>query len=179
MTRSSQYSVRRPLLPLTLLTCVLVGSMTGCARPAASTQAEPEPEPQTEAADASIQAEPDSVPEPATTAADLTAREVEKRRNERIANLLETRTPGVRVTVHADGSLSIRVRGASSFVSGTAPLIVVDGTPVRFAAGGRIRGLNPHDIQSIEVLKDPTDTALYGVRGANGVVIITTLRPMN
>ncbi|PYP81348.1 MAG: hypothetical protein DMD25_01790, partial [Gemmatimonadetes bacterium] len=48
--------------------------------------------------------------------------------------------------------------------------------PVEAAAGGALRGINPHDIASIQVLKDPAETAMYGVRGANGVIVIKTKR---
>ena len=44
------------------------------------------------------------------------------------------------------------------------------------APGGALKGINPHDIQSIQVLKDPSETTVYGVRGANGVIVITTKR---
>ncbi len=85
--------------------------------------------------------------------------------------------------------LSITVRGANSFTTGTQPLYVVDGVP--FDTGGTpssdansnnnqtsnpLSFINPHDIQSIEVLKDASATAIYGSRGANGVVLITTKR---
>lgn len=83
--------------------------------------------------------------------------------------------------------VSIQVRGANSFTTSTQPLIIVDGVP--FDTGGTpasdanannnqtsnpLSFINPHDIQSIEVLKDASATAIYGSRGANGVVIITT-----
>jgi len=63
----------------------------------------------------------------------------------------------------------VRVRGARSIKAGNDPLYVVDGIP---AAG--VSDLNPNDIESIEVLKDASATAIYGSRGANGVVLITT-----
>jgi len=67
---------------------------------------------------------------------------------------------------------SVRIRGRRSFSAGNEPLYVVDGIPL---AGG-INDLNQQDIQSMEVLKDASATAIYGSRGANGVVIITTKR---
>jgi TonB-dependent SusC/RagA subfamily outer membrane receptor len=147
-------------LPVLLLVGVLVGSVSGCARTVDTAQAEPEPE-----------------PEETTTLADLTSREIERRSNEKIKDLLETRSPGVRVRVNQDGTLSIRMGGPSSFHGSEAPLIVVDGTPYP-TPRGRVCCLNPHDIESIEVFKYPPETSLYGVRGANGVIVITTLRPM-
>lgn len=73
--------------------------------------------------------------------------------------------------------ISIRVRGVSSISGGNEPLYVVDGVPffnsdVRGLNG--ISAINPNDIQSIQVLKDASATAIYGSRGANGVVMITT-----
>ena len=67
-------------------------------------------------------------------------------------------------------SLSIKIRGISSINAGTSPLIVVDGSPY----DGDIQNINPNDIASMTVLKDAASAALYGARGANGVVIITT-----
>jgi TonB-dependent starch-binding outer membrane protein SusC len=75
------------------------------------------------------------------------------------------------------GGISIRVRGVSSIAGGNEPLYVIDGLPqfnddVRAANG--LATINPSDIESIEVLKDAAATAIYGSRGANGVVMITT-----
>ena len=68
---------------------------------------------------------------------------------------------------------SIQIRGVSSRNAGLGPLIVVDGVP-----GGDMTNINPADIESIDVLKDGAATALWGGRGANGVVLITTKRGM-
>lgn len=67
-------------------------------------------------------------------------------------------------------SLSVIVRGDNSLLGGNEPLYVVDGFPY----AGSLNNLNPNDIKSIEVLKDASATAIYGSRGANGVVMITT-----
>ncbi len=158
MRTCPQRASRRTSLPVLLLAGVLVGPVSACARTVDTAQAEPEPE-------------------ETTTAADLTSREIERRDFEKIEDLLETRVPGVRVWVNADGSLSIQMGGPSSFLGSSAPLVVVDGTPYA-APRGRVCCLNPHDIESIEVLKHPPETSLYGVRGANGVILITTRRPM-
>ncbi len=69
--------------------------------------------------------------------------------------------------------LSVRVRGTGSITQSNAPLYVVDGYPME---GGAFRLINPSDIESIQILKDASSTAIYGSRGANGVVIITTKR---
>lgn len=104
---------------------------------------------------------------------------------------LQGRAAGVQVTQvsgRPGGETSIRIRGASSINAGNEPLYVVDGmlitsdngqTNAGGAAGSNLNGLsaiNPSDIESIEILKDASATAMYGSRGANGVVLITTKR---
>lgn len=68
--------------------------------------------------------------------------------------------------------VSVRIRGNRSFSAGNDPLYVVDGIPIT----GGLNDINPTDIESMEVLKDASATAIYGSRGANGVIIITTRR---
>ncbi|HPQ98437.1 MAG TPA: TonB-dependent receptor [Saprospiraceae bacterium] len=104
--------------------------------------------------------------------------------------LIQGRAAGVQIT-SASGEpgsgINIRIRGTSSVVNGNNPLFVVDGVPLsgdNTSASGRGIGtvaaknplnfLNPSDIVSIDILKDASATAIYGSRGANGVVIITT-----
>jgi TonB-dependent SusC/RagA subfamily outer membrane receptor len=86
---------------------------------------------------------------------------------------LQNRIPGVDITntgnKPGDG-VSIRIRGVRSISATNDPLYVVDGVPI---AGG-IGDFNPDDIVSIDVLKDAAATAIYGSRGANGVVLVTT-----
>ncbi|HEX8060128.1 MAG TPA: TonB-dependent receptor, partial [Cyclobacteriaceae bacterium] len=79
----------------------------------------------------------------------------------------------VQQTSGAPGSdgLTIRVRGTGSITAGMSPLYVVDGYPME---GSAMTMINPSDIESIQVLKDASSTAIYGSRGSNGVVIITT-----
>ena len=86
---------------------------------------------------------------------------------------LQGRIPGVLVeqTDYAPGGgLKIRVRGNRSFKASNDPLYVVDGMPLTTG----IEAINPSDIESIDVLKDASATAVYGARGANGVIIVTT-----
>lgn len=88
------------------------------------------------------------------------------------AQLLKGRAAGVLVRQNSGepgGGISIRVRGASSISSNNEPLYVIDGFQTDL--GNQI---NPNDIQSIEILKDAAATAIYGARGANGVVLIST-----
>jgi TonB-dependent starch-binding outer membrane protein SusC len=103
---------------------------------------------------------------------------------------LQARAAGVQVTQSSSapgGGLSVRVRGANSLISGSEPLYVIDGLPIypdngSFGTGGdrqaksALSSLNPNDIESIEVLKDASATSIYGSRGSNGVVLITTKR---
>ena len=70
------------------------------------------------------------------------------------------------------GSASIRIRGFSSIEGNSAPLYVVDGVPYT----GDVNSINPNDIESTTILKDASATAIYGARGANGVVLINTRR---
>lgn len=69
-----------------------------------------------------------------------------------------------------EGNVMVRVRGASSVTAGNDPLYIIDGVPV----DNGLSNLNSNDIESIEVLKDASSAAIYGSRGANGVIIITT-----
>ncbi len=105
---------------------------------------------------------------------------------------LKGRAAGVQVTQASaapGGGVSIRIRGTSSLNAGAEPLYVVDGLPVfndNTQASGRreeagrptnpLSYLNPGDIESIEILKDAAAASIYGARGANGVVLITTRR---
>ena len=91
-----------------------------------------------------------------------------------IEQLLMERFPGVMVARTSDGGISVRIRGVSSFHGSNEPLYVIDDVPVQAGPGGALRGINAHDISLIQVLKDPAETAIYGTRGANGVIIIKT-----
>jgi TonB-dependent SusC/RagA subfamily outer membrane receptor len=71
----------------------------------------------------------------------------------------------------------LRIRGTSSWSMSTEPLYVVDGTPVVSGFGGPLSGMSKADIESIRVLKDAASTAMYGVRGGSGVVLIETKKP--
>ncbi|MHC4990201.1 MAG: TonB-dependent receptor plug domain-containing protein [Planctomycetota bacterium] len=106
----------------------------------------------------------------------VTAEEIERRRGEPIAQILQGRVAGVDV-VRTAGGIAVRIRGVSSLHGGNEPLYVIDGVPVQAGPGGALRGISPHDIESIQVLKDPADTSMYGLRGANGVIVIKTKTP--
>lgn len=86
---------------------------------------------------------------------------------------LQGRTSGVSVVQNSSAPgapVNVRIRGSNSILGNNEPLYVVDG----FALSGSPSALNPNDIQSMEVLKDASSTAIYGSRGANGVILITT-----
>lgn len=89
-----------------------------------------------------------------------------------VTQALQGRLPGVNV-VSQDGrpgaSISVRVRGGGSITQSNEPLYVVDGFPV-----GNIDNIAASEIESIDVLKDAASTAIYGARGANGVILVTT-----
>lgn len=91
-----------------------------------------------------------------------------------VANLLQGRVSGVQVS-QSNGtpgaSLSIRIRGTNSINANSEPLYVIDGFPTNNGVGFSV---NPEDIASISILKDASSTSIYGARGANGVVMITT-----
>jgi len=72
------------------------------------------------------------------------------------------------------GTMNIVIRGKNSLTQDNSPLYVIDGFPVEDPNAGK--AINPNDIESIDVLKDASSTAIYGARGANGVIIITTKR---
>jgi TonB-dependent SusC/RagA subfamily outer membrane receptor len=91
----------------------------------------------------------------------------------RAEDLIAGRFPGVDVTA-VPGGVVVRIRGGSTVMGSGEPLFVIDGMVVETAAGGALVGINPADIAKIQVLKDIGSTAQYGVRGANGVILITT-----
>lgn len=108
------------------------------------------------------------------------------------AQLLKGKAAGVEVVQNSSepgGGVSISIRGASSVNAGTGPLYVIDGLPINNSPAIRATGanyvgtpsprdplstINPADIESIEILKDASATAIYGARGANGVILVTT-----
>ncbi|MFN0293660.1 TonB-dependent receptor [Pedobacter helvus] len=121
--------------------------------------------------------------------ASISERDLEKVSTVTFDMKLQGRAAGVMVTqtsAEPGGNVSIRVRGSNSVSGDNEPLYVVDGYPLPTlseASGNGygqeanpLSGINPDDIESIQILKDASSTAIYGSRGANGVVIITTKR---
>ncbi|MEP6731050.1 MAG: TonB-dependent receptor plug domain-containing protein [bacterium] len=90
-----------------------------------------------------------------------------------VSDMLVGRFAGVDVYQLANGGTSIRIRGSRSLKAEQEPLIVVDGMPQHNGTTS-LSDLDPHDIKSIEVLKDAAAASVYGSRGANGVILIST-----
>ena len=108
------------------------------------------------------------------SAAQVGAETIEKKIATSVTSALAGTTPGVQVTSSSGdptgGTPTIRIRGIGSISASNTPLYIVDGVPY----DGSISDINPQDVESMSVLKDAAASAIYGHRGANGVVIITT-----
>ena len=105
--------------------------------------------------------------------ASISAEQMMRRTPTNIAQGLQGAAPGVMVTMQdgaPDANAAVRIRGVATINGNASPLYVVDGVQV----GTNANFLNPSDIESIEILKDASATAIYGAAGANGVVMITT-----
>lgn len=114
----------------------------------------------------------DSPPAPRS---DVTSEDIERAPGQSVEEILKGRVAGVTVT-QGPGGIAVRIRGITSIYGSNDPLYVLDGVPITPGPGGVLAGIGPYDIESIKVLKDPADTALYGMRGANGVILIETKR---
>ncbi|HMR85517.1 MAG TPA: TonB-dependent receptor plug domain-containing protein, partial [Niabella sp.] len=102
----------------------------------------------------------------------ISSKEISKVPVANAAEALSGRLAGVQVSStegSPDAEMKIRVRGGGSITGDNTPLLIVDGFPVN-----TISDIAPSDIESIDVLKDASSTAIYGSRGANGVIIVTT-----
>lgn len=106
--------------------------------------------------------------------AKVSSEALEDRPVARVEQALQGQMAGVSVrnTSGAPGSdITINVRGTASINGESTPLYVVDGVPI-----DNLSGINPNDIESIDVLKDAASAAIYGSRGSNGVILVTTKR---
>lgn len=93
--------------------------------------------------------------------------------NINVAQAIQGSVPGIMIQQSSAGAAPsevIMIRGRNSILADNSPLIVVDGIPY----GGQLRDISPNDVQSIEILKDASAAAIYGSRGSNGVILITT-----
>lgn len=107
--------------------------------------------------------------------ASVNAERLQNNPSRSVEQALQGAVPGVQVSTAgggAEGSTNILIRGRSSINASTDPLVVVDGIPFN----GTLSEINQNDIGSIEVLKDASAAAIYGSRGSNGVILITTKR---
>ncbi|MCM0340499.1 TonB-dependent receptor [Bacteroides fragilis] len=124
----------------------------------------------------------------ATAVASVDIKDIAKSSSTQTLQALQGKISGVQI-IPTDGSLSsgmtFRIRGVNSVTGGTQPLFVIDGVPMPTqqitnedteTVNNPLLGLNPNDIESMEILKDAAAAAIYGAKGANGVVIITTKR---
>jgi len=140
---------------------ILLGVLTGCAR---STADRPKTAP------------PDTEGGQPTTSV-VTADDIRQSPSQSLAQVIASKCAPCAVTVGADGRVSIRIRGRGTILGSGEPLYVIDGVPIEAGPGGALLGINPHDIEMIEVLTDPTSISMYGARGANGVILISTKEP--
>ncbi|MEO6456326.1 MAG: TonB-dependent receptor [Ginsengibacter sp.] len=113
----------------------------------------------------------------------VTAKDIEKTVNTTVEQAIQGRAPGVYITQNSGqpgGGISVAIRGISSISLNTEPLYVIDGVQIR--GGGTanssnpLSGINPNDIDDIQILQGPSATAIYGSQGTNGVILITTKR---
>ena len=146
----------RVLLPVG----IVAGVMLGCAHGRTAAQRDAAANP--------------AAPPPSSST--VTADDIARQPSVPLEQLVAGRVAGVRVVQAPGGGISVQIRGRSSFLLSNEPLFVVDGFPITPGPNGTLSWLNPHDIASIEVLKDAVSTAMYGVRGGNGVIVIKTKR---
>jgi len=104
----------------------------------------------------------------------LTADDIRRSPGQSLEQLLLARVPGLIITRAPDGHAVLHLRGTTTFMGDEEPLFVIDGIPLGPNAAGNLAVINPHDIETVQVLRDAAATALYGIRGANGVIIIRT-----
>jgi TonB-dependent starch-binding outer membrane protein SusC len=141
----------------TLLLGVVIAAASGCSKPQPDTAAPPRPV-------------------EGGNSASVKSETINQSPKESVEKYLEGRVAGVVVSRAQDGGIAVRIRGATSFYGNNEPLYVLDGIAIAAGPGGSLTGVNPYDIESIKVLKGATETAMYGSRGANGVIVIRTKR---
>lgn len=111
------------------------------------------------------------------TISTVSAEQIAKTPTPSFEQALQGVTPGVQVTSSdgsPEGASRILIRGTNSVTAGTEPLIILDGNPVSYGGTSFLSQLNPNDIKSLTVLRDASAAAIYGSRGSNGVILITT-----
>jgi TonB-dependent starch-binding outer membrane protein SusC len=122
-----------------------------------------------------------------TAQASVSAKDIEKTVNTTVEQALQGRAAGVYVTQNSGqpgGGISVNIRGVSTLTGRTQPLYVIDGVQIQgeevsygsTSSSNPLAGLNPNDIEDMQILQGPSATAIYGSRATNGVVLITTKR---
>jgi TonB-dependent SusC/RagA subfamily outer membrane receptor len=106
----------------------------------------------------------------------VSGEDLDRAGNDPIEKTLAAKVPGVMITRTPDGGIAVRIRGNASINGNSEPLYVIDGLAITPGPGGALLGINPHDIDSIEVLKDAASLSYYGLRAGNGVILIKTKR---
>ena len=119
-------------------------------------------------------AKPEATQSGSSKAATVNADEISRNPNESADKYLSGRVSGVVVEPTPDGGIKVRIRGSTSAGGNDTPLYIVDGVPVQPGPNGSLTGISAYDIQSIKVLMEVADVSMYGVRGANGVIVIKT-----
>ena len=151
-------AVSRPAL--TALSVALLGTLACASSGARSVRAEPSPAQRAN---------------PAGAVSTVEAADLERSRSSSLEEMLVGRVPGLHIARASNGDYQLRIRNAQSFMGNDEPLLVIDGMPVRVGgASSALRSIHPVDVARVEVLRDAGSTAFWGVRGANGVILITT-----
>jgi len=141
-----------PIRPIPLAVVALLGASIGCA-PAAQPNAGARHD-----------------------ASTITSEDLQDPR-EPIESVIQKKVPGVVVRRTDDGGIALQIRGAVGYGGKSEPpLYILNGLPFRPGPDGSLTGVNPLDIDTIKVLKGP-EAGIYGIEGANGVIVITTKQP--
>ncbi len=104
----------------------------------------------------------------------LTADDIRRSPGQSLEQLLIARVPGLTLMRSADGHAVLQLRGPNTFLGSEELLVVLNGIALGPTASGNLGVIDVHDIDTVQVLRDAAATSLYGMRGANGVIVIRT-----
>jgi len=104
----------------------------------------------------------------------ITAEDIDRSPGLSLEQLLVTRVPGLTLTRAPDGHLIIHIRGTMTVLGDQEPLFILNGIPLDNPLSGDLAAISARDIDYIQVLRDAASLAMYGSRGANGVIVIKT-----
>jgi len=104
----------------------------------------------------------------------LTADDIRNSPGQSLEQLLLARVPGLTIERAADGHTKLVLRGRNTILGDDEVLFVVNGIPLGPAVSGNLAAVDVHDIETVQILHDAVATAAYGIRGANGVIVIRT-----